>query len=101
LNNNNDINLSNSLVEINLYTDYSKLLYQTGQLRALGGILFTDYILSIILISILLFLSMFGSIVMTLETHAYKIIKEQDANIQGLRHPSMTSLSYRFTNIKE
>jgi hypothetical protein len=79
-----------------LYTDYSKLLYQTGQLRALGGVLFTDYILSIILISVLLFISMFGSIVMTLETHAYKIIKEQDSNIQGLRHPNMTSLSYRF-----
>jgi NADH-quinone oxidoreductase subunit J len=93
---NTDISISTILSEVNLYTDYSKLLYQPGQLRALGGVLFTDYILSIILISILLFISMFGSIVMTLETHAYKIIKEQDSNIQGLRHPNMTSLSYRF-----
>lgn len=93
---NTDTSVTRILSEVNLYTDYSKLLYQTGQLRALGGVLFTDYILSIILISVLLFISMFGSIVMTLETHAYKIIKEQDSNIQGLRHPNMTSLSYRF-----
>ena len=83
------------LSEVNLYTDYSKILHQTGQLRALGGILFTDYIISIILISVLLFISMFGSIVMTLETHAYKIIKEQDANIQGLRNPNMTIVAIR------
>ena len=38
---------------------------------------------------------MFGSIVMTLETHAYKIIKEQDANIQGLRNPNMTIVAIR------
>lgn len=87
--------LATNLSEVNLYTDYSKLLYQTGQLRALGGVLFTDYIVSIILISILLFISMFGSIVMTLETHAYKIIKEQDANIQGLRNPNMTIMAIR------
>jgi len=87
--------VATKLSEVNLYTDYSKLLYQTGQLRALGGVLFTDYIVSIILISVLLFISMFGSIVMTLETHAYKIIKEQDANIQGLRNPNMTILAIR------
>lgn len=87
--------MATNLSEVNLYTDYSKLLYQTGQLRALGGVLFTDYIVSIILISILLFISMFGSIVMTLETHAYKIIKEQDANIQGLRNPNMTIMAIR------
>lgn len=78
-----------NLVEINLYTDYSKVLNHVGQLRALGGILFTQYILGIILISILLFISMFGSIVMTLQSSNQVVVKQQDATLQGFRSPNI------------
>ena len=60
-----------------------------GQLRSIGGILFTQYLLAIILISILLFISMFGSIVMTLKSTDHIIIKQQDATLQGFRNPNM------------
>ena len=78
-----------NLVEINLYTDYSRVLNHVGQLRALGGILFTQYILGIILISILLFISMFGSIVMTLQSSHQVVVKQQDATLQGFRNPNI------------
>ena len=79
---------NNNIIETNLYTDYSKLLNNVGQLRALGGLLFTQYALAIILISILLFISMFGAIVVTLPSNAHVIIKQQDATLQGFRNPN-------------
>ena len=85
----NLIELKTNLIETNLYVDYSKVLNHVGQLRAIGGILFTQYFFSIILISILLFVSMFGSIVMTLESTHHVIIKQQDATLQGFRSPNM------------
>lgn len=65
------------------------MLNHVGQLRALGGILFTQYILGIILISILLFISMFGSIVMTLQSSNQVVVKQQDATLQGFRSPNI------------
>ena len=85
----NLITLHTNITEINLYTNYSKLLNYMGQLRSIGGILFTQYLLAIILISILLFISMFGSIVMTLKSTDHIIIKQQDATLQGFRNPNM------------
>lgn len=85
----------NNIKEGNLYVDYSKVLYQLGQLRVIGSVLFTEHMVAIILISILLFISMFGSIVLTLESFSNKIIKEQDANLQGIRNPSLSITSYR------
>lgn len=83
----NNIKFNWNLTEINLYTDYSKVLNYIGQLKSIGGILFSQYFIAIILISILLFVSMFGSIVMTLESTKRIIIKQQDATIQGFRTP--------------
>lgn len=79
----------NNLVEVNLFMDHSKILQNTGQLRALGGVLFTQYFISILLISLLLFISMFGAIVMTLVSSHHVIIKQQDATLQGFRNPNM------------
>ena len=83
----NNIKFNWNLTEINLYTDYSKVLNYIGQLKSIGGILFSQYFIAIILISILLFVSMFGSIVMTLESTKRIIIKQQDATLQGFRTP--------------
>jgi hypothetical protein len=41
------------------------------------------------LAALLLFLSMVGSIVMTLDSNALLVVKAQDANSQALRNPAM------------
>jgi len=81
--------------EANLYADYSKLLQRTDHLRGVGGVLFTEYKLSLLIAGMLLFLSMIGSIVMTLESTALKTLKGQDANHQSMRHPSLLGNSFR------
>lgn len=87
--------LNTLAVETNLYVDYGRILQRTDQLRALGGVLFTEYKVTILLAAILLFLSMVAAIVLSMEGEAVRTIKEQDANHQALRHPSLLSNSYR------
>lgn len=72
-------------VEGNILVNFSELLQRTDSLRALGGILFTQYGTSVLIAALLLFLSMAASIVLTLDNQERKTIKEQDANLQGLR----------------
>jgi NADH:ubiquinone oxidoreductase subunit 6 (subunit J) len=79
--------------EANMYLDWSKLIQRTDQLRALGGILYTEYKVSVILASILLFLSMVGALALTLffpsSKKFYKkyatSLKVQDNNNQTIR----------------
>lgn len=81
--------------EGNLYVDYSKLLQHPDHLRGIGGVLFTEYKLSVLLAALLLFLSMVGSIVVTMETSSLKTIKAQNPNQQTLRHPALLGNSFR------
>jgi len=81
--------------EANQHRDWSKLIYRTDQLRALGGILYTEYKVTIILASLLLFLSMVGALAVTLffpknqfSVEEINSMKRQDANNQSRRHPS-------------
>ena len=53
-------------VEANSFIDWSKLLQRTDHLRSLGGILYTEYKITLILAAILLFLSRVGAISVTL-----------------------------------
>ena len=85
------------LIEANQYMDWSKLIYRTDQLRALGGILYTEYKVTIILASLLLFLSMVGALAVTLffpknqfSVEEINSRKRQDANNQAMRHPSFS-----------
>jgi hypothetical protein len=71
--------------EVNLGVDYSALIQKTNHLRGFGGVLFTEYKLSILLAALLLLLSMIGSIVMTLDTTSFTLLRVQDANVQSLR----------------
>jgi len=79
--------------EANMYLDWSKLIQRTDQLRALGGVLYTEYKVSVILASILLFLSMVGALALTLffpsSKKFYKkyatSLKVQDNNNQTIR----------------
>ena len=79
-----DNNLYSILKETNLYLDFGKLLNKTDHLRAIGGVLFLEYNISVMIAALLLFLSMVGSIVMTLETDSFKKVKVQDSNLQAL-----------------
>jgi len=55
------------LVEANVYTDVSKLLVETSQLKALGPSLFGDYGMGVLIIALLLFLCMLAAIVLSFE----------------------------------
>jgi len=75
------------LKEINLSVDYSLLLQKTEHLHGIGGVLFTENKLAIILAAVLLLLSMVGSIVMTLTSTLN--LKKQDLNVQALQEGGM------------
>ena len=80
--------------EGNQYLDWSKLIQPTDQLRSLGGLLYNEYKITVILASILLFLSIVGALAITrffpeksFKRHSFFNIKLQDPNIQTMRHP--------------
>ncbi len=86
-----------TFTEANNYLDWSKLLQRTDHLRALGGLLYTEYKVTIILASLLLFLSRVGALAVTLflpsststgfKVQEVPVRKRQDANYQASRHP--------------
>jgi NADH:ubiquinone oxidoreductase subunit 6 (subunit J) len=86
--------------ESNLYTNFGTLLQRTDHLSGIGGVLFTEYKFALILASILLLLSMIGSIVMTLDSVSFTTIKVQNANLQSLRQPILLGNSYRMSLTK-
>jgi len=71
------------------------LLQKTEHLRGIGGVLFTENKLAIILAAMLLLLSMIGSIVMTLGSSSFTNLRIQEANVQSLREGSLLGNSYR------
>lgn len=77
--------------EANVNIDFAKVLQETDQLRGIGGILFTEYKIGVILAALLLFLSMVASILLTMESLAKKTIKQQDPNNQALRRSVINS----------
>ena len=81
-------------IEGNQYIDWSKLIQPTDQLRSLGGLLYNEYKITVILASMLLFLSIVGALAITrffpektFKRHTYFNMKLQDPNIQTRRHP--------------
>lgn len=98
---------SEGFVEANSFFDWSKILQRTDHLRALGGILYTEYQVTVIIASILLFFARVGALSVTLivsiensknfiiEVQANTNIKVQDPNHQTRRHPSFTTNSFR------
>jgi len=81
--------------ETNLYIDYSLILNQIDPLTGLGLILFKEEKFGILLSALLLFVSMIGSIVLTMDSKALHVIKSQDGNHQMLRNSDLASTSYR------
>jgi NADH:ubiquinone oxidoreductase subunit 6 (subunit J) len=85
-------------VESNLYVDYSKILIQTDLLSALGMSLFRYEKIGILLAALLLFVSMVGAIVLTMDSKAIHEIKQQDANYQALRNAEFAATGLRNFN---
>jgi NADH:ubiquinone oxidoreductase subunit 6 (subunit J) len=81
--------------EANIYVDYSKLIQPTDHIRGVGGVLFTEYRTSLLVAALLLFLSMIGSIVLTLEESSLQMVKGQDANQQAIKHPALLRASFQ------
>jgi NADH:ubiquinone oxidoreductase subunit 6 (subunit J) len=75
--------------ESNLYINFGSLLERTHHLRGIGSILFTEYKFALILASILLLISMIGSIVMTLDSVSFNTIKVQNVNLQSIKEPNV------------
>jgi NADH:ubiquinone oxidoreductase subunit 6 (subunit J) len=73
--------------ETNLHVDYSRILIPSDLLTALGLSLFRYEKVGILLAALLLFVSMVGSIVLTMDSKEVLAIKAQDANSQALRSP--------------
>lgn len=88
------------LAESNLYVDYSKVLVQTDLIAALGVSMFLYEKTGILLSSLLLFVSMVGSIVLTMDSKALHSLKGQDANLQAMRSPFVALKSIRKWNIE-
>jgi NADH-quinone oxidoreductase subunit J len=78
--------------ESNLLTNYSEIIQEIDQLRGIGGVLFSEYKLGIILAALLLFISMIASILLTMEVKGKGTIKEQLANEQALHQSTNISL---------
>ena len=75
--------------ESNINSNFGTLLDRTSHLKGIGSILFTEYKFALILASILLLISMVGSIVMTLDSVSFNTIKVQNANLQSIKEPSV------------
>ncbi len=73
--------------ETNLHVDYSRILIPGDLLTALGLSLFRYEKVGILLAALLLFVSMVGSIVLTMDSKEVLAIKSQNANAQALRSP--------------
>ena len=95
------------LVEANGFFDWSKIIHSTDQLRALGGILYTEYKSSILIAAVLLFRARVGALAIAISLSSDSVskgrfyinhlseIKRQDANYQALRHPALVLNSFR------
>ena len=95
----NKLNESTVFIEANSYIDWSKLIQRTDQLHSLGGLLYTEYKISVILASILLFLAMVGALALTLYFPSKKFytshvssLKFQDPNNQARRFSRLSLL---------
>jgi len=87
--------LATAFKETNLYIDFSNILNEMDPLTALGLILFKEEKIGILLSAALLFVSMIGSIVLTMDTKALHVIKSQDGSHQMLRNSNLASSSSR------
>ena len=87
------------LIESNQYINWAQLIYRTDQLRSLGAILYTEYRVSVILASLLLFVSRVGALAVTLffpknqfSIEEINSIKRQEPNNQAIRNPKFMGI---------
>lgn len=97
-----------AMVESNVRTDWSALLHRTDPLRALGGLLFTEYATTLLLAALLLTLARVGAIGLSIlpdpltaeeiagtSVALHPTLKRQDPNHQARRHPGLALAAWR------
>ena len=95
-----NLSITRFIYDSNLFFDWASIIQRTSHISALGGVLYTEYKISIILVAFLLFISRMGSLTITLGLSKSKkinniffiteniLIKQQDSNYQVRRNSS-------------
>jgi NADH-quinone oxidoreductase subunit J len=78
------------------FVDYSKFLKTDSHLEIIGKTLFKEYVVSFLFCGFILFISMIGAIVITIDDFALKTIKQQDLITQALRNNSHSIFNFKF-----
>ena len=71
--------------DLNVYLSYSNIIKYEPHLEVLGKALFKEYVNSFLFCGFILFIAMVGAIVLTVENHIYKLVKQQDSVNQAYR----------------
>lgn len=74
-----------NIIYLNSYLDYSKILKYENHLEVIGKALFSEYLIQFLLCGFILFISMIGAIVVTVDDFNYKLLKQQNPNVQTFR----------------
>lgn len=95
------IYLSYNFIEnifLHSYTDYSMILKTETHLELIGKALFKEFLIPFLFCGFILFISMVGAIVVTIEDFNLKAIKQQDAVIQNLRKNENSVFNFKIYN---
>jgi NADH-quinone oxidoreductase subunit J len=92
----NNINALNDTIKgLDEYINYSKILKHQSHLQILGTVLYRDYIIPFLLCGFILFISMVGAIVVTLEDEILKAVKQQNPVNQGFRSAENSIFNFK------
>lgn len=83
------------------YYNYWSAIYYNAPIRTIGKLLYCEYKDSFLLCGVILFISMIGSIVVTVEDFLILKSKRQDAMKQTLRNPMHSLFNLNFFQIKK
>lgn len=77
------------------FTNFWSTINYNPPIRFIGRTLYCDYKFSFLLSGVILFISMIGSIVLTVEDYNFLNSKRQDAMKQGLRNPNHSLFNFK------
>lgn len=77
------------------FVDYSKILKTETHLEIIGKALFKEFLIPFLFCGFILFISMVGAIVVTIEDFKLKSVKQQDAVIQNLRKSENSVFNFK------
>lgn len=75
--------------------DYGCLLKTETHLEVIGKALFLEYLIPFLFCGFILFIAMIGSIVVTVDDFKFKILKQQDSEIQALKNCELSIFNFK------